>query len=118
MDIAGFVITTNGNIPIKLIKNIDLTGNYLRNIEEITKLRIFLVDHQETHPGTPIFIRGDSNVNTNNTVRLNIFNDFKSSLKMFSVPIEHKTYHHFLGNGLFDSNIDVIMHALHALLFS
>ena len=80
-------------------------------IEEITKLRIFLVDHQETHPGTPIFIRGDSNVNTNNTVRLNIFNDFKSSLKMFSVPIEHKTYHHFLGNGVFDSNIDVIMHS-------
>ena len=79
-------------------------------IDEITKLRIFLEDILELHPDYRVYIRGDSNVNNNNKARLIIFNNFKERLKIVSVPIAHKTYHHFLGGGLFDSNIDVIMH--------
>ena len=33
-----------------------------------------------------------------------------SSCNLRYVLIDHKTYHHFLGDGLFDSNIDVILH--------
>ena len=71
-------------------------------VEEITKLRIFIENLGETHPDHQIYIRGDSNVNPNNGVRVNIFNDFKSNLKLAMVSMGHKTYHHFLGQGLFD----------------
>ena len=78
-------------------------------IAEITKLRIFLEEMLDLHPDYLVFIRGDSNVNMNNKSRLKIFNNFKSSLNLTSVPINHKTYHHFIGGGLFDSNIDVLL---------
>ena len=79
-------------------------------IAEITKLRIFLEELLDIHPDYLVFIRGDSNVNLNNRVRVNIFNNFKISLNLASVPFEHKTYHHFMGGGLFDSKIDVLLH--------
>ena len=82
-------------------------------IEEISKLRMFLDDLLQTHPDYNVYIRGDSNVNNNNKARVNIFDNFKDHFKIISVPTLHKTYHHFLGGGLFDSDIDVIMHLSH-----
>ena len=38
MKVAGLVITENGNIPIKVIKNVDFTGNKLRNIDDVTEM--------------------------------------------------------------------------------
>ena len=87
------------------------SGKETEFIEEITKLRDFIEDVLKQHPGTLIFIRGDSNVNRNNAARLNIFNNFKSTFNLTDVPITHKTYHHFLGDGLFDSAIDVILYS-------
>ena len=86
------------------------SGKESEFIDEITKLRIFLEDLLDSHPDYLVYIRGDSNVNNNNKGRLIIFNNFKERFKIVSIPIAHKTYHHFLGGGLFDSNIDVIMH--------
>ena len=80
-------------------------------LEEITKLKVFIESALETHPDHLIFIRGDSNVNMKNTVRVEILENFKNLLNLKSVKIGHKTYHHFLGNGLFDSAIDVILHS-------
>jgi hypothetical protein len=37
--------------------------------------------------------------------------NFCSNLHLKNVPLLHKTYHHFVGEGLFDSNIDVILHS-------
>ena len=87
------------------------SGQESEFIAEITKLSEFIEDLCEQHPGLLIFIRGDSNVNMNNKARLNIFNEFKFNLNLAQVQIGHKTYHHFLGEGLFDSNIDVIIHS-------
>ena len=86
------------------------SGKESEFVDEIVKIRIFLDDFLTDHPGCIIFIRGDSNVNTNNAARMNVFKHFKNTYEMNSVPINHKTYHHFLGAGLYDSNIDVIMH--------
>ena len=47
-------------------------------------------------------------MNINNRERSEIFNTFLSSSKLVLIPIKHKTYHHFLRAGLFDSNIDNI----------
>jgi len=44
MNVAGLVITDNGNVPIKIIKNIDLTGNKLTMIEDVTAM-IKLIPH-------------------------------------------------------------------------
>ena len=88
------------------------SGQEAEFIAEITKLSDFIENIQEKHPALLIFIRGDSNVNTNNKARLKILNEFKSNFNLTQVQIGHKTYHHFLGEGLFDSNIDVIMHSL------
>ena len=80
-------------------------------ISEITKLSDFIEDILEQYPHCLIFIRGDSNVNANNAARSGVFNDFKNNFSLTQVPIGHKTYHHFLGDGIFDSDIDVLMHS-------
>ena len=87
------------------------SGKETEFIEEVSKLRIFLEDLVIKDPDLLIFIRGDSNVNTNHATRLKIFDDFKSSLNLLSLPIGHKTYHHFLGHGLYDSDIDVVLYS-------
>ena len=38
MKIAGLVITDSGNVPVKIVKNIDLTGNRLTDISEVTEM--------------------------------------------------------------------------------
>ena len=57
-----------------------------------------------------IFICGDGNVNKNNKNRALIFNQFLKHFSLTHVDIQHNTYHHFLGDGLYDSDIDVILH--------
>ena len=86
------------------------SGKEAEFLEEITKLADFIDNVLEQYPGALIFIRGDSNVNVNNVARLGAFTEFKTIFNLANIPIKHKTYHHFLGDGLFDSNIDVIMH--------
>ena len=58
-----------------------------------------------------IFLRGDANVNSNNNERVKIFENFLSLHNLVQVKIDHKTYHHFLGGGAFDSNIDIVSHS-------
>ena len=87
------------------------SGKESEFITEITNLRVFLEDHLIKDPDLEIYIRGDSNVNPNHAARSKILENFKTDLNLVSTPIKHKTYHHFLGNGLFDSNIDVILHS-------
>ena len=58
----------------------------------------------------PIFIRGDANVNPNNASRASLFRHFLDKHNLLSVDLHHPTYHHFLGNGAFDSALDVILY--------
>ena len=37
-----------------------------------------------------------------------MFSDLLSHFSLVTIPLYHKTYHHFLGGGLFDSEIDII----------
>ena len=85
------------------------SGKEKEFIEEATKLSNFLDETIEKHPGCPIFIRGDSNVNKKNESRVKILNHLLSSHNLKRIEISHNTYHHFIGYGMFDSNIDVIL---------
>ena len=87
------------------------SGKEAEFAHELTELRVFLEELIDNHPTYTIFIRGDSNVNHNNNIRMKIFNDFLKLMNLKCINIKHKTYHHFVGDGVFDSNIDVVLHS-------
>ena len=76
--------------------------------EQIILLRTTILDLKEKYPDCLIYLRGDCNVNPNNRNRFNIFSNFLSTFDLTTIPLNHKTYHHFLGEGQYDSNIDII----------
>ena len=61
-------------------------------LDESSKLRLCLDELGEKFPNSPIFIRGDSNVNPNHSVRVKILNSLANTMNLASVPILHKTY--------------------------
>ena len=87
------------------------SGRESQFVEEISKLRAFLEEYQEIYPDHHIYIRGDSNVNSNHSNRMKIFRDFISTLLLKSSHIPHKTYHHFVGLGNSDSDLDHILYS-------
>ena len=84
-------------------------------LEQIAHLSSFISDISEKYKDCLIYIRGDGNVNCNNSGRLKLLNSFLSAHELVKRPINHKTYHHFLGEGLFDSEIDLIIQPRHSL---
>ena len=84
------------------------SGKESEFMEEITKLRVFIEEAVEKYHGSTVFIR---NVNTNHAIRGQILKDLMLTQELTRIPIEHRTYHHFTGSGLFDSNIDIILHS-------
>ena len=62
------------------------------------------------YPDAPHFFRGDANVNPNNSARHGLFSFFCSQYQLITLPLLHTTYHHFVGDGAFDSEIDVILY--------
>ena len=68
-----------------------------------------ITDLTHIYPGALIFLRGDCNGNVKNVTRSKVFDDFVQKLDLKDIPTNHNTYHHFMGDGLFDSNIDKIM---------
>ena len=83
-------------------------------IEAITQLMNTVEDIKEKYEDCLIFLRGDGNVNQNNLERALLFSNFLSNFSLTQINIGHKTYHHFLGGGSFDSNIDVILQSENA----
>ena len=61
------------------------------------------------YPDAPHFLRGDANCNKNNAARHGLFSHFCAQFQLQSLPLHHPTYHHFVGDGSFDSEIDVIL---------
>ena len=86
------------------------SGQEIEFVEAITNMRVVIDDLKEIHPDATVYIRGDSNVNKNNIPRSKLFRDFVENLELQNVPTNHNTYHHFVGAGMFDSSIDIIMH--------
>ena len=79
-------------------------------ISELANLRLCLEELDDIYPDCPIFIRGDSNVNKKNVSRVTLLDQLLRDFSLTRVHLGHPTYHHFIGNGKFDSDIDVIIH--------
>jgi hypothetical protein len=90
------------------------SGQESEFLQQLLELQVAIDDLIEKYPGSIIFIRGDSNVNSNNKVRGRLFAHFCSELQLTRISVGHSTYHHFLGDGLFDSEIDVILQSTEA----
>ena len=66
----------------------------------------------ENYPDSIIFVRGDANAcikPRKGNKRDELFKYFIEENKFSTVTINHPTYHHFVNNGLSDSNLDVLM---------
>ena len=85
------------------------SGKEAEFFTEITQLHHLVTELQDKYHDCLVYIRGDSNVNVKNKDRNIMFSSFLNLLNLKSVPVLHNTYHHFIGDGLFDSNIDVII---------
>jgi hypothetical protein len=99
-------------VSVHIALYLPTSGQETEFIEQITLLRITIEELQEKYPGCLIYLRGDSNANINNRNRYNIFMSFLTYFNFSSTSTSHKTYHHFFGQGLFDSRIDVIVQPL------
>ena len=87
------------------------SGKESEFFDSLAELSNTIDDITEKYEGCLLFLRGDGNVNSNNLERDKTFSSFISKYSLDQVPIIHKTYHHFLGGGAFDSSIDVILHS-------
>ena len=79
-------------------------------ITELTNLRVCVEQLTNKYPMSVLYIRGDSNVNIKNRNRAALFSQLLNMFSLLRVPLLHTTYHHFLGEGLYDSDIDILAH--------
>ena len=86
-------------------------GQDVAFISELANLKNCLNELNDSYDSPWIYLRGDANVNTKNNNRVSLLCSFREDLNLTNINIEHKTYHHFVGDGLYDSNLDVILHS-------
>ena len=88
------------------------SGKEVEYSNQLTDLRAHLESLSDSHPDACLYLRGDFNSNKNNVNRCKQLNSFCRALNVTPVIIPHKTYHHFVGDGKFDSSIDLILHSV------
>ena len=81
-------------------------------LDQLAQLKGCIAELSEKYEDCLLFIRGDGNVNKNNKERANLLKTFLSSSNLLQIPTNHNTYHHFLGGGSFDSDIDIILQSM------
>ena len=84
-------------------------GNDEKYVSVLSQLKEHVDAIRIEYPGVPHFVRGDANSNSKNTMRHNLLSHFSGEYSFERIPLNHPSYHHFVGDGLFDSEIDVIL---------
>ena len=99
-----------GTIPsIHTALYLPTSGKEEEFLSSLVELGAHMDEIRSKYPDAALFLRGDANANPNNAARYSLFSYFCSSFSLKNVPLNHPTYHHFVGNGCFDSEIDVIL---------
>ena len=80
-------------------------------LEALSKLDVCLSEMKQLYPGALVYLRGDFNTSRTNITRTGLLDFFSSSNNLCSVKISHRTYHHFLGNGVSDSHLDRLLYS-------
>ena len=106
---SSILLNLPGTLPsIHTVVYLPTSGREDQFMTSLVELQGHIEDARDKHPEAAHFLRGDANCNPNNPSRFNLFNDFCANLFFMRVPLNHPTYHHFVGNGTFDSEIDVL----------
>ena len=95
-------------ISVHIAIYLPTSGKEAEFVTALAALEVCIEQIKEEY-SCPIFLRGDCNVNPKNLSRAAIFKHFCSKHSIEALNISHPTYHHFLGNGLYDSQLDVIL---------
>ena len=105
------IIFSPPNNPVSIHVSVYLPthGQDNRFVEELSSLVVCLQELSELFPQAPIYLRGDFNVNVNNSKRSALLRHFCKDLALLETKLQHKTYHHFTGNGRSDSNLDKLI---------
>ena len=80
-------------------------------VTDLTEMRNTMDDLMDRLTKPVFYIRGDGNVNHNNRVRVVMLDQLKADYCLVETHIGHTTYHHFVGNGNYDSKIDILLHS-------
>ena len=77
--------------------------------DALASLKVCTEELAAKFPSSALFIRGDCNSSKTNPKRNAVFSNFCNELQLLRVELQHNTYHHFLGQGSFDSELDVLL---------
>ena len=80
-------------------------------ISDLAELRNCLDNLLSRYTDPVLYIRGDGNVNPNNKTRVILLQQIIQEYNLVKIELGHKTYHHFVGNGMYDSCIDILLHS-------
>ena len=111
--IHSMVFSPPGLVPaIILCIYLPTAGKDLEYVEEIAKVNESILELVVKYPDAKILIRGDANANPKDTKRVDIVKKLCDDWSLTHTVIDHPTYHHFLGGGLSDSELDVLLHSV------
>ena len=86
-------------------------GRDAEYVEEVLRIVQFVTELDGKYPEASIYIRGDLNAIPKDKNRKIIFKKLCDDLDLAETTVEHPTYHHFLGDGRSDSQLDVLLHS-------
>ena len=98
-------------ISVHIAIHLPTSGKESEFVSELANLQNSVEELQELYENPVIFIRGDGNCNPKNISRFGLLRSFIAKFSLAQVEIEHPTYHHFTGQGRFDSNLDIILYS-------
>jgi hypothetical protein len=80
-------------------------------VSDLAELRNCMDELKTRFTDPIIYIRGDGNVNSNNDSRVVLLQQLILDYNLARTETGHHTYHHFVGNGMYDSDIDILLHS-------
>ena len=86
-------------------------GKECEFLEALADLRILLDELIQKYQDPVIFLRGDANASSTNTMRIPLIKQFIQDFNLKLVNVDHKTYHHFMGQGISDSDLDILLYS-------
>ena len=86
-------------------------GREAQYLQELSELKVCVEALQHRFPNSPLFIRGDANSSRTNNSRNLLLTTFCKEYNLNRVPVGHNTYHHFMGQGKSDSELDVLLYS-------
>ena len=79
-------------------------------VATLLELEQHVIENFSKHGNIAIFVRGDFNASSKNKTRSLLFSSFIRRLDLTRLSLPHPTYHHFVGDGASDSDLDQLLY--------